>query len=126
MLTESGFKFTPRFDKDLDNLEEIYLKKGGNFWILIKNKKVFGTIAVRKLTKNKVQLKRFYLLKKLRGKGLGKKMLQNALFFCEKQGYKTLYADVACKMQQAVKFYLKNGFKVIKKEKGNIFLKTKL
>jgi len=126
VLAEFGFKLDPRFDKDLDSLKKNYLKKGNKFWILIKNKELVGTIAIKKLTKNRAQLKRFYLLKKLRGRGLGKKMFKKILLFCENQGYETLYVDVASKMQQGVRFYLKNSFEIIKKEKGNIFLKRRV
>ncbi len=60
-------------DIDISDIEQSYCKDG-NFWCLIYNNKIIGTIGLRKLD-NCYEIRRFFVLKKYQGKGYGKDML---------------------------------------------------
>lgn len=126
VLEEYGFKYNPKFDYDLEPLNNFYLKKGNIFFVLTVKNKIFGTIGIKMINTKTAKLKRFYLAKNLRGKGWGTKMFKKALTFCKKEGYEKILTDVAYNMPQGLRFYVKNKFKIIKKEKNNLFLERKI
>lgn len=126
ILDEYSFRYNPELDYDLEILNNFYLKKGNIFFVLTAKNKIFGTIGIEMIKAKTAKLKRFYLAKNLRGKGWGIKMFRKTLIFCKKERYYTLLADVAENMSEGFKFYLKNKFKIIKKEKRTFFLKRKI
>lgn len=95
---------------DLDDLS-IYKKSGGNMWILIHDRRIFGTIAIR-VEDSKAILKRFYVAKTIRRRGWGNILFEVAYNYClgTDFGYITLNNDTE-RMVDAYKFYLKKGFK---------------
>lgn len=66
-------------DKDLANIEEHYCNKG-QFWCLYHNKKVVGTIGIRKLS-DCFEIRRLFILQRYQGYGFGKKLLLKAIQF---------------------------------------------
>ena len=64
-------------DKDLLNIESNYLL-GGEFWVLMSNKKIIGTIAIRKLSDSH-EIRRFFILKNYQSKGYGERLLQTVV-----------------------------------------------
>lgn len=95
---------------DLDNIEKIYQKQNGNFWIALDNNKVVGTIALRNYGNGKGYIKRMAVHKLYRGSGLAEKLLIELLNFAKKKKYKKIYLDVIKESIAANKFYKKHGF----------------
>lgn len=105
---------------DLINLN-IYTQDNNVLYILIDNEDVAGSIGVIN-SAGKTFIKRFYLAKKIRGKGFGKKLFELAITHIKKNNLKCVYLNCdSANMQDAYRFYLQNGFKVID-ERGDKYV----
>lgn len=83
-------------------------KKDRDFYILEKNKKPVGFIAIKKHSDKVTEITSLWLLKSERGKKLGYKLLKNAI---NKAKAKRLY--IVCKTELR-EYYLLDGFEEIK------------
>jgi putative acetyltransferase len=71
------------------------------------------------LPEDTCELVKMYLLKKARGKGLGKLLIQKALGFAKQAGYKNVYLETMPELKQALDTYAKFGFEYIDHPMGN-------
>jgi GNAT superfamily N-acetyltransferase len=107
-------------DSDLLDIENHYCKDEDScFWIveLKDNNQIIGTVAIRRLkesvytdTNNYAELKRMFLAKQFRGKGIGQQMLETALNFAKKAGYSKVLLYTSKDLIDSRKLYIKNGF----------------
>ncbi|HVF82386.1 MAG TPA: GNAT family N-acetyltransferase, partial [Flavisolibacter sp.] len=65
------------------------------------------------------ELVKMYLLPKVRGIGLGSKLIQQCIDFAKKTGYKNIYLETMPELKQALKTYEKFGFEYIDHSLGN-------
>ena len=119
---EYGFPYDPALDYDLENPEKIYIETGGMFSVLLDDENVVGTVAIKKLNAETVELKRMYLLKKYRGHGWGSKLLDTAIAYCKKQGFRKCILDTTIKQKDAQKLYIKKGFIEYKTEGDTVYM----
>jgi len=99
----------PIDDDDLNEIEKIYSGKG-KFWVALKNKKVIGTVAILDLKNWVAKLNRMFVLIEYHGNGIGQTLLNYALDFAKKQGFKKIVLNTHILMHRAHRFYEKNGF----------------
>lgn len=93
----------------LDYIHKVYRGRS-RFWLALSDSKIIATIAIEEINKKEAELKRMLILPEFQRQGLGQKLLNTALNFSEKNGYKKviLYTDRVMKGAQS--FYEKNGF----------------
>ena len=73
ILNEYGLKEDEgSTDSDLNNIQKYYTDNNGYFGKILINGKIVGTIGLFKLNDDLCELRKMYLLKEHRGKGLGK------------------------------------------------------
>lgn len=60
---------------DLVNIIDAYAGSGGEFFVAETEGKIVGTIGFYRVDDDFAQLRRFYVLKKYRGMGIGRKLL---------------------------------------------------
>lgn len=85
----------------------IYAKKGGNFWIAVdKSDNIIGTIAVYKHSDEDIEMKRLYVRKDYRGKGLSKALYEKAINTCKENSFKKIFLGTYDKLETAIHFYL--------------------
>lgn len=133
------FKFKLEFDSldsDIIRVQEHYNKSdGGCFWVaesIDNNNQIVGTTAVRKLKQfeSTCELKRMYVLMEFRRLGIGQNMLDTAIDFAKKAGYKRMVLDSSKYLDAARALYLKKGFVKIPRYNDNhradIFMEKKL
>jgi GNAT superfamily N-acetyltransferase len=112
ILSEFGFNFDQKLDFDLDDPQKYYPDTGGVFYVACDNNKIVGTIAIK--IKNGIPvLKRFYVDKKCRGKGIGSSLFDKAILFCKDKKYKKITLDTNNKFCNAFEMYKKKGFKTV-------------
>jgi N-acetylglutamate synthase-like GNAT family acetyltransferase len=114
------------FDSKPSKLEDLN-DMGKNFEIFLvaeHQNKIIGTIAL----KRKGIIKRMYIYKKYRNKGLAKKLYNKIEIFAKKKKIKKLRLSTTPQMKYAINFYTKNGFKKIKENKktNQVFFEKKL
>lgn len=97
---------------DLLNIEEYYIRKGGNFWLAIdvSKNKIIGTIALE--NRNTVGiLKRFYVDKDYQRLGIGSSLYTIFENYAKrKTNIKSLYLACGQQLTGAHYFYRKNGW----------------
>lgn len=89
----------------------IYGENGGNFWIAVdENDEIVGTIAVYKHSDDNIEIKRLYVRKDYRGKGLSKKLYETAMELCKENRVKKIFLGTYDKLETAIHFYLNRRF----------------
>ena len=105
-LHEFGFERDPAFDSDLDEPTTAYAA----LWLAVEGDRVVGSVALRDLGDDAVELKRMYLRPDQRGRGLGKQLLAVALDWARAQGNRTVRLDTSERMVAARRLYEAHGF----------------
>jgi GNAT superfamily N-acetyltransferase len=95
---------------DIHDIPNAYMKDGGNFWLVVENDEVIGTIGLMNYGNGRGYLKRMYVDERKREQGIGLRLLQTLLAFARERGYRELYLGTTEKMVAAVRFYKKHGF----------------
>ena len=124
---ELGKKFEPdgrhSFYNDIEGYFEV-------FFCLTVGDRVAGTVAVKRLDDHTAELKALYLSKELRGRGYGKKLLDEAVGSAMKLGFKSIVLDSMSKYKEALRLYEKAGFKYIERYNDNqyadVFMRLEL
>ena len=98
------------FFSDVENLEEHYLSKNGEFIVLSRKQQLIGFFALLPSDNNLIELKRLYLIANERGKGLGKYLLNMAIRLAKESGNSQLFLETTSKFFEAVGLYRKFGF----------------
>ncbi|BAY08237.1 GNAT family N-acetyltransferase [Calothrix sp. NIES-2098] len=133
MYSYRGYKFDPTgLHADIRNIKNIYQNPGGNFWIMIENGAVIGSIGLKILNKiDKIgEIKRYFVLPLYQGKGIGKLLIKHLLLNAQKTELNILRLDTMRKSIAARKIFEKYGFQEINKYNDNeiaeIFMELKL
>ena len=74
---------------------------------------IVGSVAINGLTDDTAQLRWFLLHPSTRGRGLGKKLLEDALSFCRQRGFKTVSLWTISELKTAAHLYRAAGFRVV-------------
>ena len=78
-----------------------------------------GIFPTAGLPENCAELVKFYMNKDNRGKGLGKKLMEESIAFAKKADYKSIYIESLPEFSTAVSIYEKQGFNYLEKPLGN-------
>jgi ribosomal protein S18 acetylase RimI-like enzyme len=117
------FNYTPNSLQDLKNIKEYYFKNKGIFYVAEENKKIIGTLGVRRESEGIARLGRMYVTEEYRRRGIGQILLNIVLRFCKKEGYKEIILSTHPPMKAAIEFYKKNGFKEYERNEQILFKK---
>lgn len=82
-------------------------------WIAEKGTEIVGSIAIVKMDEKVAQLRWLLVEPHERNKGIGKKLLQEAISFCRYRGYHKIILDTFSDLLIARRLYSKNGFQLI-------------
>lgn len=113
VLSEYGLPWQPEAaDKDVLNIQEYYLKTGGEFWVIEQEYQIVGTAAYYPINRGEkaVEIRKMYLLPKVRGLGLGKFLLQQLETVIALRGFEQIWIETASILTEAVKLYESNGY----------------
>ncbi len=112
---EYGIDITGDDQPDLKNIDEFYIRDGGNFWIAHCNETVAGTIAVKNIGGGAGALRKMFVKKEFRGRdtGVSAELLSTLKNWCRENGYSGIYLGTTEKFRAAHRFYEKNGFSEI-------------
>ena len=113
VLSEYGLPWQPEeADKDVLQIEAYYLKTGGEFWVIEQENQIVGTAAYYPINRGEkaVEIRKMYLLPKVRGLGLGKFLLQQLETVISAGGFEQIWIETASILTEAVKLYESNGY----------------
>jgi molybdopterin-guanine dinucleotide biosynthesis protein A len=106
-LREFGFEPDPEIDPDLADPGARYTA----LWIALVGDEVVGSVALRDLGRQKLELKRMYLRPEQRGRGLGRRLLVTALDWARANGAMLVKLDTSERMEAARALYEAYGFR---------------
>lgn len=112
VLKEYNLKPDPAAtDADLKNIEQAYFERGGTFYVLEeKGGRIIGAYGLYPLGKATCELRKMYLNRSYRGRGLGKLLLEEALSKAKQLGFKTMTLETASVLKEAIGLYKSYGF----------------
>ncbi len=98
---------------DIENLEEGYFGDEGDsgFWVATNDDEVIGMIGVQKTGDNSAEIRRLRVDSAYRRRGVGTRLMEHAMRFCQRKGYLKVVLDVAVIRGPAISLFEKFGFK---------------
>ncbi|GEN66031.1 MULTISPECIES: GNAT family N-acetyltransferase [Chryseobacterium] len=104
---------------DLFEIESFYTEAGGNFWGAFIDGELVGTIALVKFDERAGAIRKMFVKKEFRGKELNiaQELLEILISFCRENGIDDLYLGTITVLKAAQRFYERNDFEKIEKEK---------
>ncbi|XP_033117230.1 N-acetylaspartate synthetase-like [Anneissia japonica] len=105
--------------RDVMNIEKYYASDRSNYWVAKSvDGVIVGTVAILE-TKNKdvAMLKRLVIKKEFQSQGLGIRLVEHALNFCQEARYKEVKLICSECLPRALKLYRKLGFSAVPREK---------
>ncbi|HEY0051234.1 MAG TPA: GNAT family N-acetyltransferase [Pyrinomonadaceae bacterium] len=98
-------------DADIADIEANYLNRGGAFEVIEDaSGNLLGTIGLYPLDAETIELRKMYFDRKLRGRGVGRKMLERMIEKARALGFKRIYLETASVLKAAAALYEKYGF----------------
>jgi putative acetyltransferase len=118
VLGEFGLEPSPEStDADLNDIEGAYLNSGGMFEIIERSDgQVVGSVGIYPMEDGLCELRKMYLAADVRGRGLGKLLLERALSHARKAGFRAVMLETASVLKEAVRLYTSYGFQPAKLE----------
>lgn len=99
------------WDRDLDDIENVYLKSGGEFLVGVVDGEVVAMGAMRRTDKERAEVKRMRVRPALQGRGFGQRLLSALEERAAVLGYVSLCLDTTVGQSVARRLYEKNGYK---------------
>ena len=95
---------------DVDNFQQEYVDNRGLLLVVMDDKKLVGTGAIKKLEENIAELKRLWLIEEYHGQRIGYQVVSQLLDFARAHGYEKVRLQTSQKQERAVRFYKQFGF----------------
>lgn len=107
------------FKKELADFPGDYAPPFGCLLLAKDKEQIVGCVALRKMDKNICEMKRLYVRKAFRGKGIGKELSVAIIEKAREIGYKYMRLDTVPAMKEAIALYQSLGFKEIEPYRYN-------
>lgn len=117
----------------LDNTFEAYIaaplsefvltkdRRGQRIWVVEAGEKVAGCIAIVRNTEGVAQLRWFILTSETRGKGLGKRLMDEAVKYSWEAGYRRIILWTFSELETAIALYRRWGFQKTEEKTHHIW-----
>ncbi|KOP38188.1 N-acetyltransferase [Flavobacterium sp. WLB] len=104
---------------DLLTIDDFYYASGGGFWGAFIKEELVGTIALVKFSDTEAAIRKMFVKKEYRGKefSIAQKLLETLISYCKENGINDIYLGTVSILEAALRFYEKNDFVRIEKEK---------
>ncbi|MGB0721643.1 MAG: GNAT family N-acetyltransferase [Gammaproteobacteria bacterium] len=97
-------------DRDVQDIKAHYDDRGGLFRILEDKGRVVGSYGLFPLENGDCELRKMYLLPEYKGRGLGKRLLEEALERAPALGFKRVELESNSCLTEAMTLYRRYGF----------------
>jgi DNA-binding MarR family transcriptional regulator/GNAT superfamily N-acetyltransferase len=99
-------KYMAEFLENYDSNKE-------HLWVVEKDNRIIGSIAIVKVDEDIAQLRWFLVDPHERRKGIGTKIINEAISFCKNKGFKKIVLGTISELKNARKIYEQMGFQLI-------------
>lgn len=116
---EFGIPIAAEDQPDLTEIPDFYQSGDGNFWVATIGRKVVGTISIKDIGQKTCALRKMFVHADYRGSRhqVAIRLLDTLIGWCRHRGIKNIYLGTTSKFLAAHRFYEKNGFAEIPKER---------
>jgi putative acetyltransferase len=113
VLREFGLEPQPDdLDSDLNNIETSYFKRGGYFEVIVDDENnVLGSVGIYPVDLHTCELRKMYFAPSIRGKSLGRKMMERTLKQARFYGFTKITLETASVLKTAIGLYESFGFR---------------
>ena len=111
-VLQTFYEFALNYDENKDRI-----------WIAEYNNEIIGSIAIIDRG-DRAQLRWLLLHPDFRGIGLAKYLLHEALDYCRKVDYKSVYLETTDDLKEAISLYTKQGFMKVSEKENHIWAKN--
>lgn len=101
------------FNEEISDLPAQYSEPNGCIILCYEDDKPIGCIGLKKFSEGVCEMKRLYLRKEARGKGIGRNLAEKIIEKAKEFGYKKMQLDTLETMKEAIALYKSMGFKEI-------------
>lgn len=126
-IYSNEYGFDSRFEAYVAaHLERYFRRKADRekIWIVEDNGEIKGSIAVVRFSKKEAQLSWFLLHPDIRGKGMGKALLKNAIHFSKISGYSSIFLWAIGDLKTNDNLYNCFGFQLTKEREHELWGKN--
>lgn len=112
---------TVYYDETTDHLFEVFKKDKSIYFVADIEGEIVGGGGIyptQNLAAGTCELVKFYLIKKARGKGIGKMLMQKCIDTAKDMGYKKMYLETMPELTIAIPMYEKLGFTYLSQSQG--------
>lgn len=115
VLKEYGLEPEPgATDSDLKDLEAHYSRGGGAFWVVLEAAgEIVGSCGIHRATSADCELRKMYLRRDVRGRGLGRRLLELSIAQARELGFRRVTLGTAGVLKEAIRLYERAGFNPI-------------
>lgn len=99
-VCKTFYEFLPTYNPAKDRM-----------FLAIADNQIVGSVAILGSSRHLAQLRWFLIHPDYRGRGLGKKLLEEALLFCRAKDYQKVYLMTTSMQETAIALYKKAGFR---------------
>ena len=113
---------TVYFDDSTDHLYELFQQQQGVYHVAVFNNHVVGGAGINHTTglaTDTCELAKLYLSPDVRGKGIGKALMERCIDAAKKAGYKKVYLETMPELIAAIPMYEQFGFTYLSGPLGN-------
>jgi putative acetyltransferase len=107
-----GLEFQ-RFDRELDNLAEMYGADNSALLLARLDGHVAGTVALRPFDKGRCEMKRMWVRPQFRRRGVAKELSKSIISIGRQLQYQYMLLDTTARMRPAIELYTSLGFNEI-------------
>jgi GNAT superfamily N-acetyltransferase len=111
---------TTAINGELRHLQGVFAEaKRNDFWVVQADKGVVGTFGIESRSEDSTELRRMYLDRDFRSRGIAQRMLQRAEARAREFGFSKMILSTAEVQKAAIVFYGKNGYQLVRTELAN-------
>ncbi len=110
---EYPFDMNAYSETDINDITRVYGGEKNTFFVIKDEDKVVGTVGVKDESDKTALMRRIFVDKAYRKRGLGASLVKKAVGFCKSKGYKEIAFRATDRMKDAMRLLEKNGFKKI-------------
>lgn len=111
IFSEYGLLLMPVFEvPDLLQFDAYYTPPRGAFWVVREDTRVVGSVGVERLDAHTAELHRLYVDSALRGRGVGRTLVETVLAWARDQGVRRLVLWSDTRFESSHRLYRRLGF----------------
>jgi putative acetyltransferase len=102
---------------EMSRLRDIFSEARRNaFWVVETDRQIIGMFGIESCSHDTTELRRMYLERRYRGRGIAQRMLQCAEMRARELGFSRLILSTAEVQKAAIVFYRKSGYRLVRTE----------